>query len=103
MQERIKLLIEERKKLLDGGDHLMTSSHSRAGGMGMGSGPSTMDIADTSAMIEKEKHKLEVLKRRQERDIQQVSRAEGQLGREGREQGVVSSEGRQAVRGQTGY
>jgi hypothetical protein len=26
----------------------------------------------TSAMIEKEKHKLEVLKRRQERDIQQA-------------------------------
>jgi hypothetical protein len=71
VQERIKLLLEERKKLLDGGDHLMTSSHSRAGLMG--SGTSTMDVADTSAMIEKEKHKLEVLKRRQERDIQQVS------------------------------
>lgn len=31
-----------------------------------------VDTAATSAMIEKEKHKLEVLKRRQERDIQQV-------------------------------
>lgn len=36
-------------------------------------GSGTVDTAATSAMIEKEKHKLEVLKRRQERDIQQVS------------------------------
>lgn len=42
---------------------------SGAGGKA-GSGP--LDSAATSAMIEKEKHKLEVLKRRQERDIQQV-------------------------------
>jgi VIT1/CCC1 family predicted Fe2+/Mn2+ transporter len=37
-----------------------------------GNGAGGVDPEITSAMIEKEKHKLEVLKRRQERDIQQV-------------------------------
>lgn len=38
------------------------------------------ESAAASAMIEKEKHKLEVLKRRQEKDIQQVR---GRWGRKG--------------------
>lgn len=45
-----------------------------AGGPGS---PGGVDPEATSAMIEKEKHKLEVLKRRQERDIQQVRRLAG--------------------------
>jgi len=47
-------------------------SHDAAGPAGRGSSTAGVDPEATSAMIEKEKHKLEVLKRRQERDIQQV-------------------------------
>lgn len=71
-QERIKALVEERKKLVEGGggaDGPSSSSHS---GAGKGSASPGGDPEATSAMIEKEKHKLEVLKRRQERDIQQM-------------------------------
>lgn len=72
LQERLACLIEERKKLVDGLDG--------SGGKGGGGATATsrhgvdepLSPADTSAMIEKEKHKLEVLKRRQERDIQQA-------------------------------
>jgi hypothetical protein len=69
-QERLAALADERKKLVDG---LLEvgggASSAHAGGM---AGGAALGSAATSAMIEKEKHKLEVLKRRQEREIQQV-------------------------------
>eukprot|EP00879_Flechtneria_rotunda_P017625 GHRR01018475.1.p1 GENE.GHRR01018475.1~~GHRR01018475.1.p1 ORF type:complete len:368 (+),score=150.24 GHRR01018475.1:315-1418(+) len=68
-QERLKALVEERKKLLEGGGD-GGSSHKH--NTGAGAGPGGGDPEATSAMIEKEKHKLEVLKRRQEREIQQM-------------------------------
>jgi hypothetical protein len=80
-QERLAALVEERKKLIDGGGELgggapgATGGHP-GGGSGGGAAPNS---AATSAMIEKEKHKLEVLKRRQERDIQQVGRPQHPL------------------------
>lgn len=47
--------------------------HSGSGAAGShAGGGGAADPEATSAMIEKEKHKLEVLKRRQERDIQQA-------------------------------
>jgi hypothetical protein len=63
--------VDERKKLAEGayGD---SSSHGRSTTGTTSSSLGFSGSADTSAMIEKEKHKLEVLKRRQERDIQQV-------------------------------
>lgn len=60
MQERLVALLEERKRLLDG----------TAEAVRPGSGAHADDGGN--AMIEKEKHKLEVLQRRQERDMQQV-------------------------------
>lgn len=67
-QERIKSLIEERKKLLEGGggNEGGSSQHASSGN------PGSVDPEVTSAMIAKEQHKLEVLKRRQEREIQQM-------------------------------
>ena len=75
MQERLAALLEERKKLSDGGAEFGGASGAAhgSGANGSGGGGSGADRAVTSGMIEKEKHKLEVLKRRQERDIQQAS------------------------------
>ncbi|WIA18967.1 hypothetical protein OEZ85_003636 [Tetradesmus obliquus] len=70
-QERLKALLEERKKLVEGGAE-SGHSHARSASNGGPASNGGVDPEITSAMIEKEKHKLEVLKRRQERDIQQM-------------------------------
>jgi len=69
--------VDERKKLVDGlvevGGGPSSTGGTATGGSGAAGGHHNMlDSVATSAMIEKEKHKLEVLKRRQEREIQQV-------------------------------
>ncbi|KAF8064553.1 AVT1D [Scenedesmus sp. PABB004] len=74
-QERIKSLMEERKALLEsGGGGGEPGHHAHGGGAGgrAGGAPGGGDPEATSAMIAKEQHKLDVLKRRQERDIQQM-------------------------------
>lgn len=75
-QERLAALADERKKLVDGLVELGGGGAGTSGGGGAPGGATggraQGDSAATSAMVEKERHKLEVLKRRQERDIQQV-------------------------------
>ena len=67
-QDRLQSLVEERKKLVE--------EDGAGGGKGHASiayeKSEVLRAKTEGEMIEKEKHKLEVLKRRQERDIQQV-------------------------------
>ena len=69
LQERIRSLIDDRKFLVDDnwapGD-IKGVARRRA-----------TDDPEASAMVEKERARLEVLKRRQEKDLQQVGRGWG--------------------------
>ncbi|MEW5303604.1 MAG: hypothetical protein WDW36_006280 [Sanguina aurantia] len=64
-QDRIRSLIEERKALIDEG-----WTGEPEGGRGGGGGGRKGEAS--SGMVEKERQRLEVLKRRQERDLQQM-------------------------------
>ncbi len=60
-------LVDERKRLIENGDQPVAKGSATSR-----SGKSAPNADITSDMIAKEKHKLEVLKRRQEKDLQQV-------------------------------
>ena len=72
LQERIRSLLDERKFLVDsgwtGGDDALTKPR-QLKGEDSSNGRSTM--------VEKERQRLEVLKRKQERELQQVGGRQG--------------------------
>jgi hypothetical protein len=69
LQERLRALIEARKHLIDEGWQPTEAGKGPAAALRR---ESSERNAASSAMVEKERQRLEVLKRRQERDLQQV-------------------------------
>lgn len=78
VQERIKSLIELRKRLVDDG---WAGEPARPGSLSANPGgrkPGKGQSDGNSSMVEKERQRLEVLKKRQERDLQQMLQYEQQ-------------------------
>jgi len=67
VQERLRLLIEERKHLIN--ENWQANTDPRAM---LRRNDSSADPRSSSAMVEKERQRLEVLKRRQEKELQQM-------------------------------
>lgn len=65
-QERLKLLMEERRRLVAEFGESGAAPSGRSRSARPGSAPAS------SAAVDREKYKLEVLKRRQEKELQQV-------------------------------
>jgi hypothetical protein len=67
VQERLRLLIEERKHLIN--ENWQPIGDARAM---LRRNESSADPRSSSSMVEKERQRLEVLKRRQEKELQQM-------------------------------